>query len=413
MSLQHAKTAFSALARLQKTAKIATLAGLRVATGETADAKLLAETFQRLGATYIKLGQFIASTPSLFPQEYVTAFADCLDNTTPIRFALVEAVIDKELAHIGGVAAFASIDPIPLASASIAQVHKATLKNGDVVAIKVQKPDVLTTIHTDLSVLQAVAWALQKAIPAMSATNLTPILKEIKERMLCETDFIKEADNLRHFASFLKEAQIQGVQTPSVYDSHSTKKVLTMRFLSGVSLVDGNLGQADPRQVMGTVLDTWFLSLIQTGQFHADLHAGNLLLLNNGDVAFLDFGLVGQIDPKRLYACLALAQALQQNDHHRAAQAMVAVGMTKEHIDTARLADDLASFELDGQSASELNVKLAALGKQYGIQFPKDFALLTKQLLYFDRFLQALAPEMDVFARPVTHSATHFASAAD
>lgn len=402
MSLRHAKTVLSALNRLQKTAKVATLAGLRVATGETADAKLLAETFQALGTTYIKLGQFIASTPSLFPKEYVTAFADCLDNTTPIRFELIQAVINDELAHRGGVNAFASIDPTPLASASIAQVHKATLKSGEIVAIKIQKPEVLTTIHTDLSVLQSAVWILQKAIPQLSAANLSPILQEIKERMLCETDFGKEADHLRHFAQFLTDQDIKGVQVPYVYDDYSSQKVLTMGFFCGVSLVDERLSQlTDPAYVMAKVLDTWFLSLVTTGQFHADLHAGNLMLLSDGDVGFLDFGLVGEIDPQRLYACLALTQALQQNDHHAMAQAMVAIGITKDNIDQERLAKDLARLHFDGQNANELNAQLVALGAQYGIQFPKDFALLTKQLLYFDRFLQTLAPTMDIFSNPI------------
>lgn len=405
--LKLGKTAFTTAKRLHKTASIAGLSALRVAKGEKPDAYLLKETFEKLGVTYIKLGQFIASTPSLFPKEYVVAFADCLDNTTPIAFGQVLAVLESEFAHLGGVdAVFAHIDPAAIASASIAQVHKATLKTGETVAIKVQKPNVGTIIATDLGVLHGLFWMLEKVVPSFKMASLAPMVDEIKTRMADETDFVAESRHLRHFAKFLADSRNQNIIVPSVYDHLTTKRVLTMSFIEGRSLIDKEaFGTVNPAVVMGQVLDTWLLSLMMTGEFHADLHAGNLLLTADGKVAFLDFGLVGHIAPKSLKACMSLVQAMGQNDYIGVAQAMIDMGMTDEHkVSADGLANDLQMLLGNNRSLSQspqaLNMLMAELNdiaKKHGIHFPKDFALLTKQLLYFDRFMVMLAPEMDIF----------------
>lgn len=146
------KHTFNVMNRIRQTASVAGLSAFRVATGEKPDAQLLKETFEQLGTTYIKIGQFIASTPSLFPREYVEAFQSCLDQTTPLSYAYIEQVLTAELAVYGQTLAdqFAYIDKEPLASASIAQVHAARLHNGDEVVLKVQKPNVETIMQTDL-----------------------------------------------------------------------------------------------------------------------------------------------------------------------------------------------------------------------------------------------------------------------
>lgn len=395
---------FATAKRLKTTISVAGLSALRVASGENADAVLLKQTFEQLGVTYIKLGQFIASTPSIFPKEYVDAFADCLDNTTPIGFDKILGVLDDEYAYIGGAkAVFASIDKKPLASASIAQVHKAVLKTGETVAIKVQKPNVGTIIHTDLSVLQSVCWALECFVPAFKMANFAPIMREIKMRMMMETDFVAESRHLHEFHAFLTKNSITDITAPKVFEGLTTKKVLVMDYLDGISLIDKTAVGAikDPNQVMTSVLDTWFLALMMTGQFHADLHAGNLLLLNNGQIAFLDFGLVGTINPKSLQACFLLVQALQKNDYALMAQAMIDIGMThdKAFVDVQVLTDDLIRLlgKTHEPNLQALMTNMMQIGKRHGIHFPKDFALLTKQLLYFDRFMTSLAPDMDLF----------------
>ncbi|MDH2273986.1 ABC1 kinase family protein [Moraxella porci] len=408
------------LSRLQKTASVAGLSALRVAKGDQMDAQLLREAFEQMGVTYIKLGQFIASTPSIFPREYVLAFQGCLDQTTPVPFAKIRSVLIEELETdsrgLGDI--FSYIDPVPLASASIAQVHKAVLADGRQVALKVQKPNVDTVMHTDLSVLHSVFWTLEKLVPNLKAANLAPIVDEIRARMLAETDFIAESRHIEQFLAHLKQVGNTKVTAPTVHHELSTKRVLVMDLLMGKSLIDDSLiwdGTAgrNSKQIMSDVLDTWFLSLMMTGEFHADLHAGNLMLLDDGRIAFLDFGLMGQIQPSSLQACFGLVQSLQISDYRGMAQAMVNIGMTHtaDKMDIDRLADDLHKMlgkitpntqsttkaDANNDSLNAMMLEMVEIGKRHGIHFPRDFALLVKQLLYFDRFMVTLAPDMELF----------------
>ncbi len=408
------------LSRLQKTASVAGLSALRVAKGDQMDAQLLREAFEQMGVTYIKLGQFIASTPSIFPREYVLAFQGCLDQTTPVPFAKIRSVLIEELETdsrgLGDI--FSYIDPVPLASASIAQVHKAVLADGRQVALKVQKPNVDTVMHTDLSVLHSVFWTLEKLVPNLKAANLAPIVDEMRARMLAETDFIAESRHIEQFLAHLKQVGNTKVTAPTVHHELSTKRVLVMDLLMGKSLIDDSLiwdGTAgrNSKQIMSDVLDTWFLSLMMTGEFHADLHAGNLMLLDDGRIAFLDFGLMGQIQPSSLQACFGLVQSLQISDYRGMAQAMVNIGMTHtaDKMDIDRLADDLhkmlgkitpntqptAKADANNDSLNAMMLEMVEIGKRHGIHFPRDFALLVKQLLYFDRFMVTLAPDMELF----------------
>lgn len=413
--LQFAKkslnTGANVLGRLHKSASVAGLSALRVAKGEQMDAYLLKDAFMQMGVTYIKLGQFIASTPSLFPREYVLAFADCLDATPPVPFAKMQEVLTDDGRGLDDI--FAFIDPVPLASASIAQVHKATLKDGRQVALKIQKPNVGAIMQTDLGVLHGAFWAMERLLPMMKTANLAPIIDEIRTRMTAETDFLAEARHIDKFREFLAKTGTHHVTAPVVHHDLSTKRVLVMDLLVGKSLVDESLlsdiaqsNHTTPQKVMADVLDTWFLSLMMTGEFHADLHAGNLMYLTDGRIAFLDFGLMGQIKPSSLQACFSLVQSLQLNDYHGMAQAMVDIGMTHSHdkIKVGQLADDLKAMmdKVHGspQETDNLNLlmlELVEIGKRYGVHFPRDFALLTKQLLYFDRFMVTLAPEMELF----------------
>ena len=348
------------------------------------------------------------------------AFQGCLDQTTPVPFAKIRSVLIEELETdsrgLGDI--FSYIDPVPLASASIAQVHKAVLADGRQVALKVQKPDVDTVMHTDLSVLHSVFWMLEKLVPNLKAANLAPIVDEMRARMLAETDFIAESRHIEQFLAHLKQVGNTKVTAPTVHHELSTKRVLVMDLLMGKSLIDDSLiwdGTAgrNSKQIMSDVLDTWFLSLMMTGEFHADLHAGNLMLLDDGRIAFLDFGLMGQIQPSSLQACFGLVQSLQISDYRGMAQAMVNIGMTHtaDKMDIDRLADDLhkmlgkitpntqptAKADANNDSLNAMMLEMVEIGKRHGIHFPRDFALLVKQLLYFDRFMVTLAPDMELF----------------
>lgn len=402
------------VARIGETAVVAAKAGIKYATDKPSNAKLMRETFESLGSTYIKLGQFIASTPSLFPREYVEEFQGCLDQTPTLPFSYIQGVLASEFEGRDLSQIFSYIDETPLASASIAQVHAAKLTTGEDVVIKVQKPGVETILYTDLNVVHWAAKLLERAVPKIKFAALSDIVDEIKTRMVREVDFIEEAQNLDDFVEYLNISQIQAATAPKVYHQFSTRRVLTMQRLYGVPLTDFSVVKQyakDPSQVLITAMNTWFGSLMLCKSFHADLHAGNLMLLEDGRVGFIDFGIVGQLKPEVWTACIAFMDALQKTDYQAMAENMLKMGMTHNKIDVQVLAQDLERLfngvlmadpqQILASNPADLNdimMDMVAVGERHGIKFPRDFALLFKQMLYFDRFMRVLAPYTDIYA---------------
>ncbi len=402
------------VARIGETAVVAAKAGIKYATDKPSNAKLMRETFESLGSTYIKLGQFIASTPSLFPREYVEEFQGCLDQTPTLPFSYIQGVLASEFEGRDLSQIFSYIDETPLASASIAQVHAAKLTTGEDVVIKVQKPGVETILYTDLNVVHWAAKLLERAVPKIKFAALSDIVDEIKTRMVREVDFIEEAQNLDDFVEYLNISQNQAATAPKVYHQFSTRRVLTMQRLYGVPLTDFSVVKQyakDPSQVLITAMNTWFGSLMLCKSFHADLHAGNLMLLEDGRVGFIDFGIVGQLKPEVWTACIAFMDALQKTDYQAMAENMLKMGMTHNKIDVQVLAQDLERLfngvlmadpqQILASNPADLNdimMDMVGVGERHGIKFPRDFALLFKQMLYFDRFMRVLAPYTDIYA---------------
>lgn len=405
--------------RLGQTGRVLAGTGLGWLRGERPPApRLVRLTFERLGATYVKLGQFIASSPSMFPADWVEEFQYCLDRTPTVPWRTIQRTLRQDLGERLA-AGFAWIDPQPLASASIAQVHAARLATGEDVVLKVRKPGVARVISTDLNLLHLLARVAERMTPGAAHVSLVAIVEEIQASMLEECDFVKEAANIEAFRAYLAESNNTHAVAPFVHHGFSTARVLTMERFRGVSIADPKALAScsdDPEGLLVAALETWFGSLLQCRSFHADLHAGNLMALQDGRVGFIDFGIVGRISEETWGAMFALADGLPRGDYLRVAEALAALGATHDDVDTDRLAADLEALfrrlELapvtigpDGLPEApppedDLNralLDLVAVGRRHGIRFPRAFTLLVKQFLYFDRYIRMLAPELSLF----------------
>jgi aarF domain-containing kinase len=377
-------------------------------------ARELRELFESLGATYIKFGQFIASSPSIFPKEYVDEFQLLLDQTSPIPFRTIRRIVEddlgKPLAEV-----YSEFEARPLASASIAQVHAARLVSGEDVVVKVQKPGVQAVITVDLHTLFVLVRLLEFMLPNTDRDALTGIVAEMYQAMIDECDFVKEASHLDDFRKFLATAGIRTVVAPCAYHQASSSRVLTMERFYGCSLTDpealGHL-DIDPAASLFEALNVWFASLTGCDFFHADLHSGNMLLLQDGRVGFIDFGMVGRVSAATWQAVFELFRGLGEQNYPMVARAMLAVGMTRDNINEIGLAQDIEQvFQAVQQvDAEELLLSgspggiddvinsLGEVARNHGIRFPRSFTLLLKQFLYFDRYVQFLDPGADLFS---------------
>jgi len=371
----------------------------------------LQQTMQSLGATYIKLGQLVASSPTIFPLEYVEAFQDCLDQTEKLPYSKIKPILEAELG-VRLKTRFRYIDPEPLASASIAQVHAAELVTGEQVVLKVQKPGVKSLLETDFQFLQFSTQLFEMINPKAWKDSMADIVQEIRNGMIEECDFRQEADNIEEFARFLENEDLEAVTVPKVYRDVSSSKVITMERFYGVPLADlegVKAITASPQLALMQALDTWFLSLRKCQLYHADLHAGNVMMLEDGRIGFIDFGIVGRLSDKTWEGITSLTVCIPEQDFLGLAKALCNIGATKDVIDQERFAKDLEQLwyklsddhMLDQSDPDSfwkaVTVDFSAISKRHGIRFPREFTLLMKQFLYFDRYMRILAPEATMF----------------
>lgn len=373
----------------------------------------LRQSFTELGATYIKLGQLIASAPGIFPADYVKEMQQCLDNIAPMPFSDVEKVLQQEFKGRQK-EIFRTINPVPLASASIAQVHAATLADGADVVIKVQRPGIETKLNADMNLIYLAVIIFEKITPGANRAGLRGIVEQFQQTIAEEVDFIKEAANIHEFANFLDAIAEPGVIVPKVYSQASTLRVLTMQRLYGKPLTDLETVKKysrDPRKTLELALSVWFQSLALCGFFHADVHAGNLLILEDGKVAFIDFGIVGRFSAEIFEALLGLVSGFAEKNPDTLADALINLNATHGKVDRdkfrrelvelissmEKLGDDiLKQTMVDETRLNQMVIQLVQITENNGLKIPRELALLFKQFLYFDRYVQALAPDMQI-----------------
>lgn len=360
---------------------------------------------EQLGPTYIKLGQIISSGEGLFPPELVSEFKKCRDQVPAEPFDVVRVVVEADLgARLEDV--FSSFDRTPLAAASIAQVHAATLLTGEEVVVKVQRPSVAGLVRKDLRVMAWLAPFLVGRIPIASLANPPALVELFAETIVEELDFRMEAANMIDVAAMLHELGNHGYVVPRPHPTLVTRRVLVMQRLSGFNF-DDVVGMKDAGIDTEEVVRTAMVALMEGamvyGVFHGDLHGGNLFVLADGRTALLDFGIVGRLSGDRRLAFLRMMLGATTNDVKGQMAAMRDLGALPADTDLDAVIKDLRLDQptvdpttLTGEElvAEVQRVVKALLG--YGAKLPKELMLYVKNMVFLDGAMARLAPDLDL-----------------
>ncbi len=360
---------------------------------------------EHLGPTYIKLGQIISSGEGLFPAELVAEFKLCRDQVPPEPFDVVRTVVEADL---GGRLEdlFSSFDRAPLAAASIAQVHAATLRTGEEVVVKVQRPSVSMYVRKDLRVMAWLAPHLVGRIPIAALANPPALVELFAETIVEELDFRMEAANMIDVASMLRELGQDGYVVPRPHPTLVTRRVLVMQRVKGFNF-DDVVGMKDAGIDTEEVVRTAMVALMEGamvyGVFHGDLHGGNLFVLADGRTALLDFGIVGRLTGERRLAFLRMMLAATTNDVRGQMAAMRDLGALPPDTDLEAVIKDLRldlppvdPTTLTGEElVSEVQRVVKAL-MGYGARMPKELMLYVKNMVFLDGAMARLAPDLDL-----------------
>ena len=356
---------------------------------------------ERLGPTFVKLGQAMSGRPDLFPPSYLEELEKLQDRVSPIESCTAIKVLEEDqkrpLDEI-----FEYFSPKPTASASLAQVHNAFLLDGREVAVKIQKPGVKEVIEEDVSILYQVATVIDKTRFGRFY-DFHRFVDEFRTTILDELDFLKEGRNIERLRLNLRH--YKHIHVPEIYWDASSKKVLVMEKIEGVRL--DNKSEVDKIPISRIhlaeeLLDAYLKQIIEDGFFHADPHLGNLLIQSDGQIALLDMGVVGRLDENMKSQVGRLLSSFADQDSEEVAKVIIDIGSKSEETNTKVFQQDVQTIVIKYHFmvASELGIgkamiDLAKLAIDHHIKMPQGFNQLGRALLYLDTVAYHLAPEMD------------------
>jgi len=367
-------------------------------------ARRFRETLAELGPTFIKLGQILSSRPDILPPDFIAELSHLQDRASPMPvetvFELIETGLGRSAHQL-----FASIDPEPMASASIAQVHRARLASGEDVVVKVQRPGIEEQIRSDTDLLFYLARFLEGVIEETGIYTPTGIVTEFRDAMLLELDFENEARNIDEFAH--SHADRPYVVIPKLYRDLSSRTVITLQELKGVKLKtaldSGDSPGIDRKQLARHVLEASFQQLFKDGLFHGDPHPGNIMVMEGNRIGLLDFGLVGRLTKQMQESIIVLVLAISLRDPDTVARLLYKVGIPDQRINLHHFRQAIHDI-LDrylGRKLSEVDPgvlmsELVDLAMKYKIKIPKEYAVLSKASATTEGIVRQLDPELDI-----------------
>ncbi len=363
------------------------------------------EAFETLGPTFVKLGQLIASSPGLFPPDWAEEMGTLRDQVPPFPSAHARAIVEDEFrAPLSDY--FSDFGDEPLAAASIAQVHPATLRDGTEVVVKIQRPDLDRQVKDDLRAMRMLASVLER-ISYTAVTSPKAVVEDFGRTLSEEMDFTLEADNMQRMRAILEAEGINDAMVPRVYLDLVTRRVLTMERVSGIRFTDVQAMREagiDTARLLHIGLQTVIEGVIVHGFFHGDLHAGNIIVLPDGTFALIDFGIVGRLTEWIRHRLARYLIAVTTNDYQGMVLALCSFGnaIPKDVPldDVAReVQEKYEPFVKNGVNVAQLGELMHTMIRsmvKFRIRIPRELVLLSKQMLYLEGAARVLAPEVDL-----------------
>jgi predicted unusual protein kinase regulating ubiquinone biosynthesis (AarF/ABC1/UbiB family) len=371
-------------------------------TSTTASADELAKDLERLGPTFIKLGQLLSTRADLLPEPYLEALTRLQDQIEPFKFEEVERIVAGELG-VRISKAFADFDPTPLAAASLGQVHRAYMRDGRAVVVKVQRPDIRELIVDDLESLGEIAQFLDAHTELGRRYEFENMLFNLRKSLIAELDFKTEASNLATIGCNL--AEFDNLIVPRPVDDYTTSRVLTMEYISGkkiTSLTPLRVLEINGGSLADELFRAYLKQILVDGLFHADPHPGNVFLTDDDRIALIDLGMVGHVTRTFQDNLLRLLLAISEGRGEMAAESAIKMGEAKEGFDrpafTRRIVDLVAENRdavLSRLNAGKVTLEITKISADCWFRLPSEFTMVAKALMNLDKVVYTLDPGFD------------------
>ncbi|MCC7442662.1 MAG: AarF/ABC1/UbiB kinase family protein [Bdellovibrionales bacterium] len=375
------------------------------ASADIAVQERLRHAFEELGPTFVKLGQVLSTRPDLMPQPFIDEFTKLQDDVQPLPWEVVEATIQAELGKRIQ-EAYAEFSHVPLAAASIGQVHAARLHSGQQVVVKVQRPEIKKLIDSDVSILAFIARAMEKYIPETRLLSPTIFVDEFFKALSFELDFLVEANNMQKIADNM--SSIPEVVVPKVFKHLSTSRILTLERLDGIRVNDIKALDAagiDRKHVVKVGARAFFKSVMIDGIFHGDLHGGNLFVLPGDRLGIIDFGIVGRLSQRSRDQLAAMVMALLSEDYETLCYQYAELGASGPSIDFEGFQREVRNtlspymgLSITDMNAGRILIEATKIATKYQIKVPGDWMIVFKAILTIEGMGRSLDPEFDLMS---------------
>lgn len=358
---------------------------------------------EELGPTFVKLGQLLSNRRDFLPKELITELEKLQDEVPPVDQKAVKKVLQRELSKpIEEI--FYSFDYNPVASASIAQVHKAVLRNGKTAAVKIQRPGIQRRIDTDLEILFLIANLTERYIPETRYFGPCDFIKEFQVQIRIELNFMRELLHMQKFGNQFRQNEY--IHSPEVYPSLTSRRMITMEFIEGVKIShithDNSLGfdtELIAKRGGEAVLEQVFLN----GFFHADPHPGNIMVLPGNRICFLDFGMMCRVRPRQREGMTKFLFGMAKRDSNLVTESLLELTKRKKPINTAEfeirifdLMEDYLDLSLKDLDISELFENLFKIIMGFGLYIPSNMMLMLKAMLSVQAIGVCICPDFNI-----------------